>query len=149
MAFVHSRLRWFEAPTCMATPRGHLSSLIQHSSQSLPYWLSFRGTPPPANLVDCKRKITRNPIKHLDAISRFLSETRLNSSVLGLARFANGIGFHAISFTTIPIWQFMDLSVQCISEIEFMASNTQHYPALYIIFILLNLIRRGIPHKNT
>src|SRR5665648_726478 len=34
MAFVHSSLRWFEASTCMAAPRGLPSSLIQHVATS-------------------------------------------------------------------------------------------------------------------
>ena len=29
-----------------------------------------------------------------------------------------------------------------------MASNIQHYPAVYIIFTLLNSVRRGMPRKN-
>src|SRR5271157_2376023 len=99
-------------------------------------------------LQTANEKSRKTPLTPLDAISTLLSETRSNSFMLPSSRFANGISFHAISFTTIPIWQIVDLSVQCNAETEVMASNTQHYPALYVIFALLNAVRRGVPRKD-
>ena len=84
-------------------------------------------TPETAN-----EKSRETTVRPLDAISTLLFETRPNSFMLPSSRFANGIGFYAISFTTISIWQIMGLSVQCDAEIKFMAPNTQPYPTLYL-----------------
>jgi hypothetical protein len=89
-------------------------------------------------------KICQTASPALDSISLNLIQTPLNSFQPGLARFANGIDFHAKYFTTGRICKTKNFRIQC--KQDFMAMDT--YPALYIIFSLLNAFRRGMERKN-
>jgi hypothetical protein len=84
----------------------------------------------------------------MDDISRNLFGTRLNSSFLLRARFANGIGTHANSLTAFRTRKILQESVQYQQEFIIMSTEPERYPALYVIFTLLNAIRRGIERQN-
>jgi hypothetical protein len=61
--------------------------------------------------------------------------------------FANGNRLHAKSFTPAGICNPAVFCLQSHLEIA-MKKTPQQYPALYVIFTLLNAIRRGMPRKN-
>lgn len=115
----------------------------QHSAHYSRFFLPIVPTLRTSKIEHEKSCQTR--ITWLDTVSIHLFQTRLNSSLLCKSRFANGINVHAIPFTAFNIWQFALCPIKCTSEFITMATKPERYPALYLIFTLLNAIRRNAP----